>query len=95
MVTKSMHCPDCDVEIGERHDNDCAIARCIYCGRQDISCARCDMTRPSTTWKGALPGQEEVEEYGLADIDELAQLVSRGEMIWDVDEQRFFAAARA
>jgi primosomal protein N' len=92
MAKRSMHCPDCDVEVGEAHEAECAIARCKYCGKQDISCARCDVTRPSTIWKGVLPGQEEVEQYGLDDIEELRELAVRREMLWDIDEERFIAA---
>ena len=58
-------CCNCGVAPGQQHEQGCTVARCIYCGWQDISCDCGDLDRPMTTWTGIWPGDLECVEYGL------------------------------
>ena len=87
-------CGDCDVAAGEPHRPGCDVARCKNCGWQDIGdhAERCPEDRPSTVWTGRWPGEVEVEEYGLRDLNELALLAVQGLMRWDRNAERWYYA---
>jgi len=88
-------CGDCGVAAGEMHQPGCDVARCKNCGWQDIGAhaGHCPDNRPSTIWTGRWPGEVEVEEYGLKDLNEMASLAAQGLMRWDRDAERWFATA--
>lgn len=60
-------CWDCQVEIGEPHDEGCDVARCLWTGAQRLTC---DMVDPDPhdcgqdAHTGLWPGQVECEEFG-------------------------------
>lgn len=68
-------CPDCQVEPGQRHDDNCDVARCTVHGFQWLSCDACydydnsilvgnDEAQP-TIWTGTWPGVVECRELNL------------------------------
>ncbi len=62
-------CHDCGAEVGAPHQRGCDVARCFWCGEQEISCA-CAVSwphpgRPSMIWTGHWPGTLECQEMGL------------------------------
>lgn len=67
MSSKSRPCPECNVEIGEFHLDDCGVDRCSKTGIQRLSCHM----GPDHTgcggiaWTGSWPGVEECHEYGF------------------------------
>lgn len=83
-------CGDCGVAAGEPHQPGCDVERCKACGWQAIGCD-CPDDTPSTIWTGRWPGEVEVEEYGIKDLNELAMLAAGGRMRWDRDAERWFA----
>ena len=56
-------CPDCDVDIDEKHLIECDVARCTKCGGQYISC-NCE-NNDVDVWTGIWPGQKECYEQKL------------------------------
>lgn len=87
-------CADCGVTAGQPHTPGCDVARCKLCGWQDVGDhASCPDDRPSTIWTGRWPGELEVEEYGLADLNELESLTRAGFLCWDRDDERWFRSA--
>lgn len=95
-------CGDCGVQPGQPHVPGCDVERCKNCGWQAIGC---DCPSPEgeyastldgtfgewkfTIWTGRWPGKVEVEEYGLRDLNELAELCVQGLMTWDRDAERW------
>lgn len=64
----SKKCPDCQVDVGEAHDNGCDVAQCLMFGEQRLmhelegtneehNCGR-------DVWTGRWPGEAECEEFG-------------------------------
>lgn len=85
-------CGDCHVDAGQPHTPGCDVARCKECGWQDIGDHHCPADRPSTIWTGRWPGEIEVEEYGLKDLNELASLCIGRFLRWDRDAERWIKA---
>jgi hypothetical protein len=83
----TINCGDCAVAPGQQHQLGCDVARCTACGWQYIGC-ECSLSEP-TTWTGRWPGEVEVEEYGLKDLNELASLAAQGLLHWDSDTERW------
>ena len=63
MTTTTTRCPDCQVGVGQVHEDDCDVARCAQTGAQRLQCD-CDHDGCNTTWTGKWPGEAECEEYG-------------------------------
>lgn len=61
-------CPDCAVMPGAFHTDGCDVARCLYSGRQRISCET--QSCGSDVWTGEWPGEHEAELYRV-DLNEL------------------------
>lgn len=65
------NCPDCAVAVGEQHDSDCDVARCLATGMQRIQCDGRDERYPFAVhdcgfdaWTGEWPGSAECREFG-------------------------------
>lgn len=78
-------CPDCNVDIGEKHEDGCDVARCLWLGIQRLSehdhklAGRCG----EDVWTGQWPGESEAAFYGLT----LNELQRRG--YWDRDKLKW------
>lgn len=96
-------CPDCWVSPGEPHMAGCDVARCPLTGRQALSCNHAHAQQ--TIWTGEWPGVVECREFGwyvavsrttvrnwrdgFEDLNRLALAALNGEVVWDVDAQRW------
>ena len=62
-------CPDCSVAPGEFHRDGCDVARCAYCGCQQLSCGCADESvgkhAESLPWTGFWPGTVEALMFGF------------------------------
>jgi hypothetical protein len=58
-------CPDCGVHVGEIHDWNCDVGRCMICGGQRLSCDCPETDESLDTWTGYWPGTLECQEYGF------------------------------
>jgi hypothetical protein len=86
----SEHCPDCQACPGDSHKDGCDVARCTVCGWQRISCDHGNTGLGwGAIWTGEWPGDVEVREYGLADLNDLAMMAARGQLWWDGRVQRW------
>lgn len=84
-------CPDCAVAPGVQHEYGCDVARCTGCGTQHLMCgfmSNCEGGEP-TVWKGTWPGDVEVEEYQLQDLNDLYDLAGQGELKWSREAERW------
>jgi hypothetical protein len=79
-------CGDCGATPGQSHLPGCDVARCKNCGWQALSC---DCEAEHTVWTGQWPGQAEVTEYGLTDLNELASMAAQGLLHWDREAERW------
>ncbi|MGW2401774.1 hypothetical protein ACWCYY_34995 [Kitasatospora sp. NPDC001664] len=63
--TTASRCPDCQVEPGDLHQEDCDIALCAQSGRQLQMCDHDqDDERCLSIWTGEWPGAAECREWG-------------------------------
>ena len=83
-------CPDCAVAPGCRHEKGCDVARCKICGFQDLSCEH--RATPMTMWTGRWPGDLEVSEGLASDLAELYVRRLRGELVWNIEDERWMLA---
>lgn len=62
------NCPDCNVKVGEIHQDGCDLERCPSCGGQLLSCSCADdevsKFKP-IPWEGEFPGLAECRKFGL------------------------------
>lgn len=56
------HCPDCQVQPGDPHHQNCDVARCLVTGMQRLQCR--DYDCGDDVWTGLWPGEAECREYG-------------------------------
>ena len=64
--------PDCGVDVGEPHKNECDIERCSKCGGQRISCECDHHEQESTIWTGEWPSADEKATAGQA-VDQVEE----------------------
>jgi len=48
-------CPDCGVEAGENHLDNCDQERCTVCGGQRLQCACAGHDKVEAQWAGVTP----------------------------------------
>lgn len=65
------------------------MALCKVCGWQDIGDHDCPDDRASTIWTGRWPGDAEVREYELTDLNELASMCRTDLLAWNSDLERW------
>jgi hypothetical protein len=62
-------CHDCGVKPGEKHLENCDVARCLKCGGQRLSCD-CE-EGAGDVWDGLWPGTKECYEKGYVSLNNL------------------------
>lgn len=62
---KREKCPDCDVGVGELHDDGCDIELCPDCGFQRLSCDCLNITMPRIPWDGEWPNTATCVKLGF------------------------------
>jgi hypothetical protein len=83
-MTALHDCHDCGVAPGQPHVDGCDVARCRVCGWQRIGCDHCDSNVGwGQVWDGRYPGTLEVAEGLAEDLNELALMIGRGELVWN------------
>jgi hypothetical protein len=65
------NCPDCAVEPGQLHKDNCDVERCSVCGGQRLSCGCEGHNKQFARWTGLWPGEAEAKFLGL-DLNEFA-----------------------
>jgi hypothetical protein len=75
-------CPDCQVEPFELHEAGCDVARCKEHGIQWLQHSDCALTH----WAGYWPGDFEVLEYQLPDLNAVGWPSG---MTWSPQLERF------
>lgn len=87
-------CGGCGVESGTQHQGGCTVARCKNCGWQYVGDhgqgCRPSERNATTIWTGSWPGDVEVEEFGLVDLNELYSLARQGFMRWSSEHERWY-----
>lgn len=68
-MSQKQKCPDCGVEIGMPHVNQCDIERCSQCGDQYISCDCEDHDPAKSIWIGEFPVQDGSDQPGFVIYD--------------------------
>ena len=58
-MNKLNKCPDCNVNPGEIHKDNCDVERCSICGGQKLSCECKNHDRQFSRWTGIWPGLSE------------------------------------
>ena len=67
LKNKKDRCPDCDSKIGDAHDENCDVARCLSCKGQRLSCD-C-LSGEGDIWDGLWPGIKDCYEQKLICYD--------------------------
>lgn len=65
-LEKTDRCPDCQVAIGEQHQDGCDVARCLWDGGQRLQCeleGDVDHDCGADAWTGYWPGSVEAAEF--------------------------------
>jgi hypothetical protein len=104
MNRDEIDCPDCGVNVGERHVSGCDVALCRIHGEQWSFCFR-DGSHGATIWSGSYPGSEEAEERSWfarrsedgswvrcasGDVGAIPDINRvRSELSWDGETERF------
>lgn len=97
MTELQLYCRDCTAAPGERHNENCCVARCSECGEQFITCeAHVNVNQPST-WTGEWPGVAECREFGWYTepdspwgvMEDLNRLAVDEHVEWDKQLERF------
>lgn len=58
-------CPDCGVQPGSIHKENCDVERCSVCGMQRLSCECGGHDKSFSRWVGVWPGVLEANHIGL------------------------------
>jgi hypothetical protein len=82
---KPRRCPDCGVEPGSKHDDNCDVARCTECGGQRLSCDCENGSGDSDTWEGLWPGVKECYQMKLICYDTCRYPDNGEELGWGFD----------
>lgn len=90
-------CPDCAIEVGQRHRPGCDVARCHFTGMQMLSCW--DKHEPDCfpdRWTGTWPGDAAARRFGwyiagtqMGDLNLLYTKLMNGEVRWNPDIEDF------
>jgi DNA-directed RNA polymerase subunit RPC12/RpoP len=67
-------CPDCGVDVGEEHYQNCDVARCTKCGGQYISCDCSIRSKAIDNWSGLWPGVQYAYDHKLVCKDPAGNL---------------------
>ncbi len=65
------NCPDCGVEPGEIHSNNCDVERCSVCGYQRLGCECKGHDKAFARWTGIWPGVAESVALGINDLNRI------------------------
>lgn len=82
---KPRKCPDCGVEWGSKHDDNCDVARCTKCGGQRLSCDCKNGDGDSDIWSGLWPGVMECYKNKLICYDTCRYPDNGKELGWCFD----------
>ena len=68
--TDTIPCPDCAAVVGENHNINCDVARCLNTGVQRLccECGKCGKDK----WDGKWPGTDKAYEQKLVCYDDLS-----------------------
>jgi hypothetical protein len=59
-------CPDCGVNPGEKHLENCDVERCSVCGLQYLMCSCYGHDKSFARWTGFWPGELEANALGIS-----------------------------
>lgn len=67
-------CPDCAVQPGQQHKDNCDVERCSVCGGQRLICNCNGHDKDFAKWTGIWPGSAEADYLGI----DLNQFITNG-----------------